>query len=77
MRNNLKPEHKEILDLIENYLLNDDGHHLRFSQALFNLDINQFPIDKNGQVLLSSSLRDIYNDSDELIIDRIKKMIKK
>ena len=65
----MKPEHKEILALIEKHLKKNPSE--RFGQALFNLKINQFEEDKKEP--LNFRLRDIYNDADEEIISRINK----
>lgn len=73
MSDKLKPIHREILNTLEEYLSKDGACNLRFGQALFNIDINQFPVTKDGQILLDSVLRDIYNDSDEELLKRMKK----
>lgn len=62
----MKKEHKIILDLIKAFL--EENPNQRFGQALFNLSINQF---KEVPDLNQSTLRDIYNDKDEEIIERI------
>ncbi len=58
---------KEILDLISKYATENPSQ--RLGQIIFNLDINQF--DKNKEFIL----RDIYNDSDEEILKRIKERL--
>ena len=65
----MKIEHCYILNWIEDYLR--ENPEIRFAQALFNLGINQFadPISPETKEYL---LRDIYNDSDEAIIKRMK-----
>lgn len=60
---------KEILILIDQYLENNPD--IRFAQALFNLDINEFAnkIDpEDGNFML----RDPYNDKDSDVLKRIK-----
>ncbi|MBH1960718.1 MAG: hypothetical protein I8H68_11460 [Flavobacteriia bacterium] len=59
---------KEILNLITNYC--NENPNQRFGQLLFNLNINEFKKD-------SKEIRDIYNDADEEILERIKQRIKK
>ena len=44
---------------------------IRFGQALFNLDINQFEPQQQGMIGVNQ-LRDIYNDSDKSILKRMK-----
>jgi len=61
----------KILALIADYLDKYPGQ--RFGQVLFNLDIIEFA-DKTDP---SRNLRDIYNDSNKEIIDRIKSTISK
>ncbi len=65
----MKIEHGYILSYLKQYLKANPG--IRFGQALGNLDINQFadPINPGNKEYL---LRDIYHDSDEKIIKRIK-----
>lgn len=59
---------KTILIIIEQYL--EANPSIRFGQALFNLGINEFANkvnpENNGHLL-----RDIYNDSDDIILKRI------
>lgn len=64
----MKEEHKTILLLIEQYLTKNPEQ--RFGQALFNLDITQFDASCKGKEY--SSLRDIYDDTDNEILKRIK-----
>jgi len=72
----LKKEHREILNLLEEYFSLKGADHLRFGQGLFNLDINQFYVNpQTGQMELNNYLRDIYNDSDTEIIKRMKIML--
>ncbi len=63
MKKNLK-----IIEKIFNYI--HENPNQRFAQILFNLDINQIK-KENDEV------RDIYYDSNEEILDRIEKRIKK
>jgi vacuolar-type H+-ATPase subunit I/STV1 len=55
----------EIIQKISKYL--EDHPEVRFAQALFNLNVNEF--EKDGSLIY----RDIYNDSDKQILDRINK----
>lgn len=55
---------REIIDIISKYANENPNH--RFGQIIFNLNINQF--DEN----IDGKLMDIYNDSDEEILKRIK-----
>ena len=66
-----------IVKILSDYL--DENPEIRFGQALFNLNINAF-IDLNvppgnaiGRSALASELRDPYNDSDIIILERIQK----
>ena len=61
-------EKKQILEFIRIYL--EANPSIRFGQALFNLKINEFNVDEivPGEEFI---LRDIYNDSDEKILNRI------
>jgi hypothetical protein len=68
----MKPEHKTIINLISDYL--EKNPEQRFSQALFNLSINQFSNQENPEEI-KFLLRDIYSDSDEDVIKRIKSSI--
>lgn len=65
----MKPEHVAIMNIIEAYLI--DHPEMRFGQALFNLGINQFANQVNP-ILERHLLRDIYNDTDQHILERIK-----
>ena len=62
----MNKEHKEIINLISEYLSNN--HSIRFGQALFNLDVNQFQNGMNPD----KGMRDIHGDKDDEIIKRIK-----
>lgn len=66
----MKKSHKEILDLIEQYLSQDGSEHLRFTQALYNLDIYK-QVECDGGFFLV----DNYNDLDSWVISRIKKVM--
>ena len=68
-KSNPKKEHQEILDLIADYLANHYSQ--RFGQAIFNLGINEFT-NKTYAEKENYRLRDIYNDEDSAIIERIK-----
>lgn len=73
-RAKLTVEHQEIIDLVSNYLANHYSQ--RFGQALFNLGVNVFA-DRAEPANKNYALRDIYNDSDEAIRDRIKEQLKR
>ena len=60
-------EHRIILDKLKTYL--DEYPEQRFGQAIFNLGINEFKQNEEFQ------LRDIYNDNDTEIINRIEKRL--
>ena len=62
--------HKQILDLIKAY--SEKNPNQRFGQILFNLAIYQFKNSCNNE----NELRDIYNDSDEQILERINTRMK-
>lgn len=69
---NPKKEHKEILDLISDYLANH--YDQRFGQALFNLGINGF-VNKLNPEKENYKTRDIHGDSDKDILERIKNQL--
>lgn len=71
----MKKEHQIIINLIGQYL--EKNPELRFGQALFNLDINQFKKKKpsNTKEYVPPEMRDIYNDDDTEIIGRIEKQL--
>jgi len=59
-------EKKQILEFITQYL--EKNPNIRFGQALFNLRINEFDmLSKPGELIM----RDIYNDKDSKILERI------
>lgn len=58
---------QEILNIIANYCKENPNQ--RFAQILFNLNINEF---KEG----SEEIRDIYDDSDQKILERLQERIK-
>ena len=60
---------KEIIQLITEYLEKNPG--IRFGQALFNLNINLFE-DQQDPSRRDFLLKDIYHDSDQRILNRIK-----
>ena len=70
----MKTEHKIIFDEIEKYL--NDHPDQRFGQALFNLNINQFVNDHNP-AKSNHLLRNIYEDSNQEILQRIESFTKK
>lgn len=57
---------REILNIITNYCIENSNQ--RIGQILFNLSVNEFEIN-------SEETRDIYNDSDDQILQRIKARI--
>ena len=57
---------QEILNIIANYC--NENPHQRFGQILFNLNINEFKKD-------SEEIRDVYNDTDKNILERIQTRI--
>ena len=66
----MRSEHRKILELIRSYL--EENPDLRFTQALFNLDINQKPKDK----IFENILRDNYGDKDYKVLKRITNNLK-
>jgi len=64
----MKKEHDQIIALISEYL--SEHPNIRFSQALFNLDIIQFK-NKENPGAENYALRDIHADDDTYILDRI------
>lgn len=68
----MKQEHKIILELLESYL--EKNPSLRFGQALFNLQINEFQKTTDPRNP-NYNIRDIHGDSDLKIIERIKKQL--
>lgn len=69
---NPKKEHREILNLIAAYLA--EHYDQRFGQALFNLGINEFT--ENPSHSMNLRLRDIHEDTDDQILQRIKERLK-
>ncbi|MFH7002649.1 hypothetical protein [Flavobacterium bizetiae] len=69
----MKKEHRIILDLLEEYLEKNPSQ--RFGQALFNLGVNQFQ-ETTDPRNPNYNLRDIYNDADLEIMERIKNRLK-
>lgn len=65
----MNKEAKEILLLIEKELV--ENKDVRFTQVLFALGINQFA-DKESPCKRDYLFRDNYNDSDSIVLDRIK-----
>lgn len=62
-----------ILAILQQYL--KENPTIRFGQALFNLNINQFygsPDAYGNKTEYGHVLRDIYNDTDETILKRMK-----
>lgn len=66
----MKDTHKEIINLISDYL--EEYPETRFTQALYNLRINGFySVDDPEES--NFLFRDNYNDSDEDVLNKIKK----
>lgn len=61
---------ESILLVIKQYL--EKNTSIRFTQALFNLGITEFA-DKNNPEAKGFLLRDIYNDSDIDVLERVAK----
>lgn len=68
----MKKEHRIILDLLEEYL--EKNPSLRFGQALFNLGVNEFK-ETTDPRNPNYNLRDIHDDRDLDIIERIKNQL--
>ena len=66
----MKDTHKEIIKLISDYL--EEYPECRFTQALYNLRINGFYSVDNPEES-NFLFRDNYNDSDEDVLNKIKK----
>lgn len=62
--------HVKIMEAVSKYL--ERNPELRFGQALCNLNIIEFA-DKKNPERKGHLLRDIHNDSDEKILERIRK----
>ncbi|KAA1241023.1 hypothetical protein [Aquimarina sp. RZ0] len=69
----MKKEHQKIIDHISTYL--NENPEQRFGQAIFNLKINEF-IEEENLINPKYQLRDIHNDSDEKILERIESQLK-
>lgn len=63
---------KEILLILEKYL--KENPNIRFGQALFNLGITEFS-NKIHPEFNNFTLRDMYNDTDIVILNRISNKI--
>lgn len=68
---NQKENNLLILEEIRKYIEQPGAEEQRFGQILFNLNINVFA-DKEHPHVEKYQLRDIYNDSGEKILKRIK-----
>lgn len=66
----MKDTHKEIIKLISDYL--EEYPEIRFTQALYNLRINGF-YSVDDPEKYNFLFRDNYNDSDEDVLNKIKK----
>ena len=67
----MKTEHKEILKIITAYL--ERHPQLRFTQTIFNLDINQSPEEPEYQ--FKGLFRDNHGDKDDEILKRINERL--
>ncbi len=68
----MKKEHQLIIEKLNQYLENHPDQ--RFGQAIFNLGINEFQKTTDPRNP-NYNLRDIYNDSDLEIIERIERQL--
>lgn len=68
----MKKEHQIIIDRLTEYLTLHPP--IRFGQALYNLNINQFA-DQQDPANKDFLLRDIHCDSDEAIVKRLNEAI--
>jgi len=70
----MKKSHKEILKRIEKELSKPEAEHLRFWQAMYNIDLvienNYF--DEKGDIVLPITIKDDYSISDKDLLKRIK-----
>lgn len=66
----MKPEHKQILDKIEDYLNAPGAQHLRFWQALYNMDVVVF--EDKPQANGNYRIKDDHHISDDKLLERIK-----
>jgi hypothetical protein len=64
----------EIVETLRDYLIKHPE--IRFTQALYNLDINQFA-NKENPGTEKHQLRDPYNDSNKVVLERVKKRLEK
>lgn len=68
---NISFVHLQIMDELKNYLSQPGNNYLRFTQALFNLGINEFASLKNPEEM-KFLFRDNHNDCDTKILHKIK-----
>lgn len=66
----MKETHRKILNKLEEYLNKEGSEHLRFTQALFNIDINSQVQNECGFFF-----RDNHNDADIQVLHRISKHV--
>jgi len=66
----MKKQHKKFLKKLKKAF--KKGEDLRIGQVLFNMNVNQFADEINPDAK-NHLLRDIYNDTDDKILKRIKK----
>ena len=67
--------HSKIIKLLSDYLEKNPDQ--RFTQALFNLGINEF--EETNTIVkrdVQPILRDVYNDEDEVVLERVTKGIR-
>jgi hypothetical protein len=68
----MKDTHSKIIQILSEFL--EKNPEQRFGQALFNLNINQHKYDISSIINpseVSYQMRDIYNDSDKCMADRV------
>lgn len=70
----MKQSHKDILNKIETYLSEPGAEHLRFWQALYNMNVvkENKRFDEKEEIVLPITIKDDYNISDEALLKRIK-----
>lgn len=68
----MKDTHSKIIQIVSEFL--DQNPNQRFGEALFNLNITQFKYDLKDIVKptdVSYQMRDIYNDNDTCMLNRV------
>lgn len=67
----MKPEHKKILNIIEEYLSQPEAEYLRFWQALRNIGLIEYQEVDTG-IHLETQVVDDYNISDDKLLKRLE-----